>query len=144
LTRRASAGLRDADVRFAGADQETVMVESIELLGHDRTHFVRTRATNGAMGFTPTKQIEHFVPIFEHMVAPHFIGKDARDSESLIDAVHVANYKDVALPSGAPSPTANRARSTSWARSQASRSARSSAASSVRRSRCTSPGPDGN
>ena len=32
------------------------------------------------------------------MIAPHFIGKDARDIESLIDAVHVADYKDVGLP----------------------------------------------
>jgi L-alanine-DL-glutamate epimerase-like enolase superfamily enzyme len=85
-----------------GQINEPVIIESIELLRRDRTHFLRTRAKNGAVGLTPTKQVQHFVPIFEHMVAPHFIGKDARDLESLIDAVHVANYKDVGLPFWCP------------------------------------------
>jgi L-alanine-DL-glutamate epimerase-like enolase superfamily enzyme len=85
-----------------GQINEPVIIESIELLRRDRTHFVRTRAKSGAVGLTPTKQVEHFVPIFEHMVAPHFIGKDARDLEGLVDAVHVANYKDVGLPFWCP------------------------------------------
>lgn len=85
-----------------GQVKEPVIIESIELLSQGNAFFVRSRAKNGAVGLTPTKQVEHFIPIFEHLVAPHFIGKDARDLEALIDAVHVANYKDVGVPFWCP------------------------------------------
>lgn len=81
-----------------GRVKEPVVIESIELLQRGSTYFVRTRAKNGALGLTPTKQVEYFVPIFEHMIAPHFIGRDARELESIIDEVHRAHYKDVGLP----------------------------------------------
>lgn len=82
--------------------KEPVVIEKIELLKRGSTYFVRTRSTGGAIGLIQTKQIEHFIPIFEKLVAPHFIGKDARRIETLIDEVYVANYKNAGLPFWCP------------------------------------------
>lgn len=73
--------------------KDPVRIAAIELLKRGSNYFVRTRATNGATGIVMTKQVEDFVPIFQHLVAPHFIGKDARELETLVDTVYRANYK---------------------------------------------------
>jgi len=70
-----------------------VVIESIELLRNGSDYFVRTRSADGAIGIIGTKQIADFIPIFQNLVAPHFIRKDARDIESLVDSVYHANYK---------------------------------------------------
>ena len=75
-----------------------VKIASVEMLKNGANVFVRTRSTDGAVGITGTKQIEDFIPIFEHLVAPRFIGQDARQLESLIDDVYRANYKLASLP----------------------------------------------
>lgn len=76
-----------------GQIKDPVIIESVEMLKRGSNFFVRVRAKNGATGITGTKQVEDFIPIFEHLVAPHFIGKDARNLESLIDYVYRENYK---------------------------------------------------
>ena len=75
-----------------------VKIASVEMLKNGANVFVRTRSTDGAVGITGTKQIEDFIPIFEHLVAPRFIGQDARQLESLIDDVYRANYKLASIP----------------------------------------------
>ena len=75
-----------------------VKIESVEMLKNGSNFFVRTRSTDGAVGITGTKQVEDFIPIFQHLVAPHFVGKDARDLESLIDVVYRENYKLASIP----------------------------------------------
>ncbi len=85
-----------------GKVKEPVVIEKIELLKRGSTYFVRTRSAGGAVGLIQTKQIEYFVPIFEKLVAPHFIGKDARLIETLVDEVYVANYKIAGLPFWCP------------------------------------------
>jgi len=75
-----------------------VKIESVEMLKNGSNFFVRTRSTDGAVGITGTKQVEDFVPLFQHLVAPHFVGKDARDLESLIDYVYRQNYKLASIP----------------------------------------------
>ncbi|MGH8248470.1 MAG: mandelate racemase/muconate lactonizing enzyme family protein, partial [Gammaproteobacteria bacterium] len=70
-----------------------VKIASIDLLRTGEHYFVRTRSTDGAEGIARTKQIEDFIPIFERRVAPFFLGRDARDLESLIDGVYIQNYK---------------------------------------------------
>ena len=79
-----------------------VIVETIELLKNGSNYFVRTRSTDGATGIIGTKQIADFIPIFQNLVAPHFIGKDARDVESLVDSVYRANYKLAGIPFWCP------------------------------------------
>ncbi len=70
-----------------------VKIASIDLLQSAKTYFVRTRSTDGVEGIIQTKDMEDFVAILLRRVAPHFIGKDARDLESLVDDVYIANYK---------------------------------------------------
>ena len=78
------------------------IIESIELLKNGSNYFVCTRSADGAVGITGTKQMNDFVPIFQNLVAPHFIGKDARDIESLVDSVYRANYKIAGIPFWCP------------------------------------------
>ena len=76
-----------------GQFSSPVTIASLEMLKNGSNFFVRARSTDGAVGLTGTKQVEDFLPIFEHLVAPHFIGRDARDLESLVDGVYRENYK---------------------------------------------------
>ena len=73
-----------------------VKIASIELLRSRRNYFVRTRSTDGAVGVAVTNsRAAYLYPILQQLVIPYFIGKDARDLESLIDGVYVyrSNYK---------------------------------------------------
>ncbi|MDB6165916.1 MAG: Mandelate racemase/muconate lactonizing enzyme C-terminal domain protein, partial [Lacunisphaera sp.] len=75
-----------------------VKISSVEMLKNGSNFFVRVRSTDGAEGITGTKQVEDFVPIFQNLVAPHFIGKDAREIEPLVDYVYRENYKLASIP----------------------------------------------
>ncbi len=81
-----------------GQVKEPLVIEKIEMLKRGPNFFVRTRAKNGATGIVGTKQVEDFIPIFEHLVAPYFIGRDARDLETLINDVYRENYKLASIP----------------------------------------------
>lgn len=81
-----------------GQISSPVKIASIEMLKKGSGYFVRTRSTDGAEGITGTKQVEDFIPLFEHLVSPHFIGQDAREIESLIDHVYRQNYKLASIP----------------------------------------------
>ncbi|MDE3166839.1 MAG: twin-arginine translocation signal domain-containing protein, partial [Acidobacteriota bacterium] len=70
-----------------------VKIASIELLRAGKQFFLRTRSTDGAEGVILTKDMEDFVPILQHRVIPHYLNQDARDLETLIDRVYLANYK---------------------------------------------------
>src|SRR5206468_4102636 len=69
-----------------------VKIASIDLLQSGKTYVVRTRSTDGVEGIVQTKDMEDFIAILLRRVAPHFIGKDARDLEKLVDDVYIANY----------------------------------------------------
>ena len=94
LIRKYEQPMFDLPARF----RDAITIQSIEMLTRDNNYFVRTRSTDGATGVTGTKQIRDFMPIFEHLVAPHFIGRDARDLETLVDDVYRANYKLASIP----------------------------------------------
>ncbi|MEK7406256.1 MAG: mandelate racemase/muconate lactonizing enzyme family protein, partial [Acidobacteriota bacterium] len=79
-----------------------VKIASIELLRNGSAYLVRATATDGATGIARTKQVEDFIPILLRRVIPHFVGKDARDLESLIDQVYIANYKMAGQPFWCP------------------------------------------
>ncbi len=70
-----------------------IRIASIELLRNGNHFFVQSVSADGAVGISETKQVEDFIPILLRRVIPQFIGKDARDLESLVDEVYVANYK---------------------------------------------------
>jgi len=70
-----------------------VKIAAIDLLQSGNRFFLRTRSSDGAEGIIQTKDMEDFIPILHRRVIPHFLGKDARDAERLVDEVYIANYK---------------------------------------------------
>ncbi|HEX3747109.1 MAG TPA: mandelate racemase/muconate lactonizing enzyme family protein [Bryobacteraceae bacterium] len=72
-----------------------VKIAAIDLLQAHGQYFLRTRSADGAEGIVRTKDIVDYIQILAHRVRPHFLGKDARDLESLVDEVYAvdSNYK---------------------------------------------------
>ena len=73
-----------------------VVVESIELLRKGREQFVHVRSKDGAEGIALTNsRAEYLYPILKRLVAPYFVGKDARDLEEHLFGVYRyrSNYK---------------------------------------------------
>jgi len=73
-----------------------VIIESIELLQKGREHFVHVRSNHGAEGISLTNsRAAYLYPILNRLVAPYFIGKDARDLEEHLFEVYRfrSNYK---------------------------------------------------
>ena len=68
-----------------------VRIASVELLQAHNLFFLRTRSTDGVEGIVQTKDIADYTQLLAHRVIPHFLGKDARDLEHLVDEVYVAN-----------------------------------------------------
>jgi L-alanine-DL-glutamate epimerase-like enolase superfamily enzyme len=76
--------------------KDPVIIESVELLRKGRDHFVRVRSRDGAEGISVDDgRMDIFHPIFNQLVGPWFIGKDARDLEELLFGVYryQSNYK---------------------------------------------------
>ncbi len=76
---------------------DPVIIESVELLRNGKQFFVHVRSRDGATGIALTNQrlIRNVYPLFLQMVAPYFVGKDARDLDALVDGVfrNALNYK---------------------------------------------------
>jgi L-alanine-DL-glutamate epimerase-like enolase superfamily enzyme len=70
-----------------------VKIASIELYRNGSHYFVQSTSADGAVGLAFTKQVEDFIPILLKRVIPVFLGKDARNLETLVDDVYVQNYK---------------------------------------------------
>ena len=71
-----------------------VKIKSIEVLQNGSNYFVRSTSDDGAVGTVVAKDpIQDFLPILTRRVIPFFIGKDARDLETLADGVYMQNYK---------------------------------------------------
>jgi L-alanine-DL-glutamate epimerase-like enolase superfamily enzyme len=63
-----------------------VVIDSIRLLRKDKEYLVHVRSKDGAEGVSLTNppRAEYLYPVFNRLVAPFFIGKDARDLENLL------------------------------------------------------------
>lgn len=76
--------------------KEPVIIESIQLLKHEREYFVRVRSKDGAEGLAVDDgRASVLYPILQQLVIPYFIGKDARDLEEHLFGVYryKSNYK---------------------------------------------------
>jgi L-alanine-DL-glutamate epimerase-like enolase superfamily enzyme len=85
--------------------KDPVIIESIELLGKGRDHFVRVRSKDGAEGISVDDGRMHlFHPILNDQVIPPFIGEDARNLEELLFKAYryQSNYKMQGLPYWCP------------------------------------------
>ncbi|HZS09567.1 MAG TPA: mandelate racemase/muconate lactonizing enzyme family protein [Blastocatellia bacterium] len=82
--------------------KQPVRLASIELLRNGKHYLVRARSTDGAVGIAGAHSsvIATTYPILLRRVIPSFIGKDARELESLIHEVYLrdSNYKWQGLP----------------------------------------------
>ena len=76
---------------------QTIKIESMELLKGGNEYLVRVRSTGGAEGLAVanSSRLRESYPIFLRRVAPFFIGKDAREIESLLPDLYRSgsNYK---------------------------------------------------
>lgn len=76
---------------------EPVIIDAIELLHFEGNYVCKVRAKNGAEGLSVSNNLRmvHLYPIFTQLVAPFFIGKDARDLDNLLEGVYTykSNYK---------------------------------------------------
>jgi L-alanine-DL-glutamate epimerase-like enolase superfamily enzyme len=91
LERAASAPVLQAD-----GINSPLVVQSIELLRKGPEYFVRVWSRDGAEGIAVTNsRAEYLYPILNKLIAPYFIGKDARDLESHLFEVYRyrSNYK---------------------------------------------------
>jgi L-alanine-DL-glutamate epimerase-like enolase superfamily enzyme len=79
-----------------------VKIASIDYLRAGRSTFVRVTSTDGVAGTVRTKEIDDFAPILLKRVIPAFIGKDARDLETLVDDVYIKHYKLAGQPFWSP------------------------------------------
>ena len=79
-----------------------VKIASIDLLKNGKNFIVRVRSSDGAEGISSPQDsvMATTYPIFLKRVAPFFIGKDARELESLIHEIYLrdSNYKWQGLP----------------------------------------------
>lgn len=78
-----------------------VWIQKIEVLDYEGTWMVRTTSKCGAVGIgISNKRLKYVYPILQKLIAPCFIGKDARELEQLSDEVYVYknNYKLSGLP----------------------------------------------
>jgi L-alanine-DL-glutamate epimerase-like enolase superfamily enzyme len=85
---------------------DAIAIASVELLRGGDQFLVRVRSRDGATGLAVAHPdvLESTWPILTRRVAPFFVGKDARDLESLLDGVYVtnSNYKWQGLPFWVP------------------------------------------
>ncbi len=74
-----------------------VKIASIDLLINQNQYIVRAESTDGAIGHAVSNnaRMKFLYPILIQRVIPYFIGKDARELDSLIDRIFVyqSNYK---------------------------------------------------
>jgi L-alanine-DL-glutamate epimerase-like enolase superfamily enzyme len=77
---------------------QPVKIAKIELMRSGNNFYLRTESADGAWGLVRTKEVEDYIPLLFNKVAPYFLNKDARDLETLLDTVHIKNYKIVGIP----------------------------------------------
>lgn len=79
-----------------------VKIAAVEYLRNGKSTFVRATSSDGVAGIVRTKEIDDFVPILLRRVIPAFVGKDARDLETLLDEVYIKHYKIAGQPFWSP------------------------------------------
>ena len=76
---------------------QPIIIENVALLHYDGNYICKVKAKNGFTGISVSNNLRmvHLYPIFTQLVAPFFIGKDARQLDDLLEGVyrHKSNYK---------------------------------------------------
>jgi L-alanine-DL-glutamate epimerase-like enolase superfamily enzyme len=82
-----------------------VIIKSIELLRNGRTFLCRVRSADGAEGISAAHEGLYSHYLIFMSIRRLFIGKDARDLDSLIDQVYISNYRLQGIALGIPTAT---------------------------------------
>jgi L-alanine-DL-glutamate epimerase-like enolase superfamily enzyme len=86
-----------------------IIIETIELLRRDDSFLCRVRSKDGAVGISVANnsQQRSLYPIQVNRLQPFFLGKDARDLETLLEEVYIyqSNYKMQSLALWVPLAT---------------------------------------
>lgn len=86
-----------------------VIIETLELLRYNNSFLCKVRSKDGAEGLSVgnSLQLKSLYPIFVNRLQPFFIGKDARNLDSLLEEVYVynSNYKMQSLALWVPLAT---------------------------------------
>jgi D-galactarolactone cycloisomerase len=83
------------------AETNPIIIQSIDLLKWKDNHFVVVTSADGLKGITLTNtRIDYLYGIFNGLVKPFFLNKDARQVEALVDGVYrdERNYKFSGMP----------------------------------------------
>lgn len=86
---------------FHSQIKSPVTISSIQVVEAAGEMFIKTVSNEGVEGITmANERMIYLVPIFKGLVAPHFLGKDARDLVRLVDEVYKdgRNYKYAGMP----------------------------------------------
>ena len=76
-------------LNFHATFSDPIKITSIEALRYRGRQLVRVRSADGAEGIVMAHgRIEYLWPILQQLVAPYFIGKDARDLDALVDGLY--------------------------------------------------------
>jgi L-alanine-DL-glutamate epimerase-like enolase superfamily enzyme len=83
-----------------------VIIETLDLLRFNNSFLCRVRSKDGAEGISLAHSgMSTFYPIFINSLQRFFIGKDARDLDSLMDQVYIRNYRMQGQCLGIPAAT---------------------------------------
>ncbi|CAN5286462.1 hypothetical protein BH23BAC1_BH23BAC1_41370 [soil metagenome] len=86
-----------------------VIIETLELLRYNNSFLCRVRSTDGAEGISVGHgdQLRSLYPIFNNLLQPFFINKDARDLDLLIEKVYIykLNFRLSGMALGVPLAT---------------------------------------
>jgi L-alanine-DL-glutamate epimerase-like enolase superfamily enzyme len=88
-------------LNLEAAVSQPLMIKSVELFRFREVYLVRTTSQDGVVGVaTANSRAQVLWPIFKELVAPAFIGRDARELEQLINEVYLYqnNYKYQGTP----------------------------------------------
>lgn len=122
LAALASPTIENRNLRYARLDEllkqpvlkkelftSPVIIEKLELLRFKDNFICRVRSKDGAEGISAANNgpMKSFYPVFVNRLQPFFIGKDARNFESLLEEVYVyqSNYKFQSLALWVPVAT---------------------------------------
>jgi L-alanine-DL-glutamate epimerase-like enolase superfamily enzyme len=90
-----------------------VMIRSMELLRNGSTYLTRVRSADGAEGIAVANsaRLQELYPVFVRRIAPFFVGRDARQLESLLTELYrnASNYKLQGIALWAPQAAAEMA-----------------------------------
>jgi L-alanine-DL-glutamate epimerase-like enolase superfamily enzyme len=78
-----------------------IRIQSVEVLRARGRLYVASTSSEGAVGVVAANsRLVHCLSLLKHLVIPYFVGKDARDLESLVDGVYTegSNYKYAGMP----------------------------------------------